>query len=354
MVQFPAGAFMTLKLLASFILLVTLLFAVSGVYLWWNFRHLITTLFRIRGASLTPLEISLVKTSPELWNNYPNAQRHLDELKDIGFERLNVYNIPEMPQFSVTTFQEADSGALAYLCCRTTDIKSPTFWVDMVIVFEDERKVVCTTVPDYGVRIVPDWIERVDFPPETPYSKLFQILKEKRATNRIKALSSDDVAIHFQNEYRRTMQWRHERQGGTSKEEVRDVARSSGLVCSEEELDQAFLGQKLEEIFQYHEYATRSVVEMAGLKDSSTQDHHIIFGKKLNPEAYAHYLSILLAAPQSVQTDLLQLARNGASAEELFVRVQSPEGLGRFLTQAGTSTFPLPLEVFRMEPSRVQ
>lgn len=345
---------MLVKLLASFILLVTLLLAVSGVYLWWNFRHLITTLFRIRGTSLTPLEISLVKASPDLWNNYPNAQKHIEELETLRFERLDVYSIPEMPQFSVTTFREGSSGALAYLCCRTTDSKLATFWVDMIIVYEDESKVVCTNVPDHGVRMVPDWIERVDFSPEAPYSELFKILREKKATKRAKTLSSDDVAIHFENEYRRTMQWRHERQGGTSKEEVRDVARSSGIVCSEEEIEQAFLGQKLEEIFQYHEYATRAVVEMTESSNSSAQEQHIIFGRKLNPEAYAHYLSILLAAPQSVQTELLQLARGGASAEELFVRVKSPEGLGRSLTQAGTSNFPLPLEVFRIETPQVQ
>ena len=327
-------------------LVITLILIVIGLYLFVKLRF--GKWFKLDGEqNHTPLRVHLNEDFAADWMDRKEASAANDVMLELGFTRGKSYTIPELPDINLTSYFNAPVVGVVY----RHDIAG--VWVDFAVESEDQELTVSNGSIGAGTEYRPEKL--ISWHKDHSVSELYQEIQTKLEPNaKYTEVNEESFREYFELSYRKDMAYRA-RNGGMSHDEFLRHVDEFGKKFSDQELHQAFVEAKLQEIEQWSETALEEFVEAQTDEQRDkfyeTGDGYLIVPYTSHPEAFISYLEDIgfigddateaLAKKFSEEKDLFFLF-------DLLNAGRSPELRAK---QIGHSDYPLDLKIFSYQYS---
>lgn len=271
-----------LQIVGGIVVAIVLIIAAIYAFLRFKFGRM------LQAAELTsePLQIHLNEDFAPDWRDQGDAAEYLRELKSLGFETGKAYFIVEMEGVCIQSLFKPPY--VASICTHP----AAGDWVDVSFVAATGEKEIDVTNAPMG--------ETINSRPETQkiYLKaarapqLFETLREVVGDAEGKLINDSNYRDFFEDAYRKDMVWRCSR-GGLTFAEFAATAAAGEEKYSEQQIREAYVETKLEELHVWHEAALERIVELdeAALESLGEKaDCLFLLPKNGNVEAYIHYI----------------------------------------------------------------
>jgi hypothetical protein len=244
---------------------VGLLILIVAGYLFFRFKLRKLLDFDTQGA--TPLAVRLNEDLAPDWTEEASAKALIADLESLGFTKGKCYIVYEMDGVLLQSMFSPPYAAVVY--------KHPAAgsWVDIVCRAEDGTEITAASAPT-GSEIShrPDEIKL--FRPGASPSELLDAIQQETQGRVAQGLDDSNFRDVFETSYKKDMAWRNS-QGGTTMEEFLKVAGNMGKKFSSDELREAFLATKVQELHQWHAACVEEFVKTGNPPWESPEDQSV-------------------------------------------------------------------------------
>ena len=329
-----------------------------ALYISWHLNHInytLTTIYYIflkikfgkwlkldADQNHTPLRIHLNEDFVAKWMEEKPGAEADEHLKALGFIRGKSYVVPEMPDLKLTAYFKAPLVGIVY------KHEVAGVWVDLAAEYDGIEQTVTNAPLGSATENRPE--KQVRWLKDKTIAELYETLNAQLNQDANYVVADEgNFREYFESSYRKDMAFRA-RNGGMSHEEFLHHVDELGKNYSNQELDQAFVDAKLQEIEQWSETALEEFLENKSDEDKerfyAAADNYLIVPFTSHPEAFLSYLEDL----GFIDDDAVEaLAKKFSTEKDLFFLFdllnagRSPELRAK---QVGESDYPLNLKIF--------
>ncbi|MCX6956017.1 MAG: hypothetical protein NTV51_28100 [Verrucomicrobia bacterium] len=325
--------------------LVVILLVVGFIFLfWWKMRAIAKGM-----ASATPSALSLKPEADAPWLTKAAVRRDLAALASCGYTCGQAYAIEGMPGVSLVSLHHAATGIYG---CYYEHLAAGN-WTDLCADFADGLELtICNAPQGHQLDTRPN-TEKI-FQPGVSAGELHAAMAARVAGHALKEVTSAQFADHFAATYAKDMAWRNNK-GGLSQTEFNRIAAEHGGSLTEEQLKQAFIESKLQDIWRLSgealtEFEALTTLPLAEWK--SYEARMAVLADDFHPPAYARYLAEVFSLTDEAREKCRQAADAGAKPPELLALVGTQ--LDGELERLGEVEKPMKLSIHAAKPSEAE
>jgi len=185
---------------------------VGTLLLLFSFEYVLARFNKL--SFLTPFRIHVLPAPDTSWTTEPAALALSDQLRQLGFVEVGVFEIPEMPQAKIHGFVHEPTDVIA--CIYNLKGK---FWVDLASYYEDGSSITYSTT-DVGEKMPRPSTQTVIRLPEIGLAQLHHRLVQDRPRGRLRSACTENFVETFVDAHAAYQDWLAER-GGYNLEELR-------------------------------------------------------------------------------------------------------------------------------------
>ena len=290
----------------------------------------------------TPLRIHLNEDFVAKWMTQKEVASIDEEILSLGFSRGKSYTVPEMPGVQLTAYFKAPMVAVLYL----HDVAGA--WIDFGVE-SDEIELTVTNGP-IGAATETRPEKETHWLKEHSPTQLLQVLTEKMDVNAAyKNIDTDNFREFFELAHRKDMAFRA-RNGGMSHKEFLGHVEEMGQKISDDDLHEAFVAAKLQEIEQWSETALEEYMEQKSEDEQARlyedADNYFIVPYTSHPEAFISYLEDVGFVDEEAAEELAKKFSDEKDLFFLFDLLNTGRSPDLRAKQVGQSDYPLELKIF--------
>ena len=174
---------------------------------------------------LAPFRIHLLPAPDTTWTTESAAVALSDQLRQLGFVEVGVFEIPEMPQAKIHGFVHEPTDVIA----RIYNLRGK-FWVDLASYYEDGSSITYSTA-DIGEKLPRPSTQTVIRFPEFSLAQVHHRLVQDRPRGRLHSACTGNFAETFVNSHASYQDWLAER-GGYNLDELRHLVPANKKVSA--------------------------------------------------------------------------------------------------------------------------
>lgn len=225
-----------------------------------------------------PAEITLVPVTAGKWKKSSKVTQAETQLASLGFVDAGEFNVNELPNVKMHAMFKPTENLWALV----TDMEDVAAWTDMVIYYEDGTSKTWTNAPKSGFLDQPPGHEKFN-DKEADAVKLYGMFKESESIKPARPAKPSDFKTVYEKAYREEMKWRMSR-GGTTREEIKRLALSTGQEASPEVLEMLEESTRQENCSRLIDVFRKGFVDsnqITAAKWESVRDHVIFIHEQL-------------------------------------------------------------------------
>ncbi len=221
-----------LKVLGSCFLAIIILMVVGVLMARLGIRRFARRFIEAADAAGPPPGIIHLLPSSPRWKDQAKVDEATGALTLHGFVKIGEFSASEMPGIHLRAFTKESENVYAVVYEHVQGI----VWCDLWQGYEDGRALTVTSAPKGGELDSPTYATKV-FMPYATAEELYQSFKESKLDGDPTSASAEEFTRKFEEEFKRSMEWRAAR-GGPTDDEIRRVAALDGVELSEDRLEQ--------------------------------------------------------------------------------------------------------------------
>ena len=305
----------------------------------------------IAAENATPLTIHINKDLFPEWVEEKKAQQLVKVFVANGFRSSEAYTVPEMDGVKLLSFYKEAYIAVLY----THPVAG--LWVDLVAMYDDSGSGITVTDMPMGAEInTRPEMEKVVMKGAS-IDEMLEQLYTLTSEHTLKFTHEDDFRSLFEDAYKKDIQWRN-RNGGISYEEFLSVAQEMKEKHSDEQIKEAFLETKSQELEQWHHSVVEQYLELNKLDDDDEKIdiawNSVIVPSNTDPVSYAYYLKQNGFINDSVNLEKLAGHFKGeANIQMIFDRLNKNLSPDLRAKKAGSFDHPLPTDLYLLSERAV-
>jgi len=175
---------------------------------------------------LTPFRIHLLPAPDTSWTTEPAAVALSDQLRQLGFVEVGVFEIPEMPHAKIHGFVHEPTHVIA----RIYNLKDK-FWVDLASYYQDGSSITYSTT-DVGEKMPRPSNQAVIRFPEFSLAQLHHRLVQDRPRGSLRSARAQNFVETFVDSHAAYQDWLAER-GGYNLEELRSLSPGNDKLSAD-------------------------------------------------------------------------------------------------------------------------
>jgi len=333
-----------LKVLGAAALAVILLVAGFILLFWWKMRAIAKGM-----ASATPSTLSLKPDADPPWLTKAAVRRDLAALEACGYTRGQTYAVEGMPGVSLVSLHHAATGIYG---CYYEHIAAGN-WTDLCADFADGLELTVCNAPQGHQLDTRPYTEKI-FRPGVSVDELHATMVARVAGHALKEVTPAQFADHFAATYAKDMAWRNNK-GGLSQTEFNRIAAEHGSSLTEEQLKEAFIESKLQDIWRLSgealtEFEASPTLSLAEWK--SYEGRMAVLSGDFHPPAYARYLAEVFSLTDEAKEKCRQAAEGGTKPAELLALVAAH--VDGEMERLGEVEKPMKLTIHAAKPSEAE
>ncbi len=297
-----------------------------------------------------PIIIHLNEDLGADWLSDKSAKAYIEYLISEGFTPGTAYEIFELPDFRLIPYFSGPLIAVIY------HHASLGVFIDIACETENGDEFTFSNAPFAGaLDSRPNQHKDVDssYSIDMLHNKAQELLQESSESFRI--INEGEFRTYFENAYKQDQAWKARRGGITFKEFVK-IAQQTGEKVNAEQMKEAFILTKEQELYQWQEAGLEHYQKQANISDEEFErdSHRLIFVPyTTSAKAFCSYLLDRGFINEKQQEKIEKVYAGETDIIRLFEKLNdllSPEIRAALVSE---SDFPLKAKIYRLHQSMV-